>query len=135
MKLIRFKNNLRFALHKELSEQRISFPPNQSERIGNLLSWFAYEFRSIATKFICDPRCLTIYFTFLAMIFASFVFYPSITFDILTRVAASILDHINWGYFRFGLWILSEITILGIGFRAFGRFSNPKLMESHGLVS
>ena len=134
MALTRFKNNLRFALHKEISEKRTLFPPNQSERIGNLLSWFAYEFRSIAVKLICDPRFLTVYFTSVAMIFVSLLFYPSTTWDIVIRIADSIIDHIHWGYFRFGFWILSEITILGMGFRAFGRFSNRKLMEFHGLA-
>lgn len=134
MALTRFRNNLRFALRKELPSGRSLTPLNRSEQIGNILSWFAYEFKSAAAKIVCDPRFVTVCFTLFSMILAALLFYPTATCDILLKVGGEVFGHINWGYCRFTLWILSEITILGVGLRAFGRFSNRQLMEFQGVI-
>ena len=134
MALARFKSNLRFAFHKETSESRSDLPTNLSEQIGNVLSWFAYEFRFVFTKTVCDPRFITVCFTWFAMIITALFFYPMNTFEILFKSCRWLFDHINWQYVRFALWLISEATILGMGFRAFGRFSNRRLMEHHGIV-
>lgn len=127
----RFQNNLRFALHKEASQARENLPLNRLEKIGNTLSWGAYELKAIFVKLFYDPRFITICFTTFAMFLTALLFYPSDTWSMLSKSCRWIVDHINWSYIRFCLWLLSEITILGIGMRAFGRFSNPKLLEHH----
>jgi len=134
MALARFKSNLRFAFHKETSESRSDFPINRAEQMGNILSWFAYEFRFVFTRTLFDPRFITVCFTSLAMAITALLFYPTDTWDILSKGCRWLFDHINWNYVRFTLWMVSEATILGMGFRAFGRFSNRKLMEHHGVV-
>src|SRR5215475_6618456 len=107
----RFPSNLRFALHKEDSKTRGDIPLNQFEKIGNVLSWFVYEFRFFFKNTFCDVRCVTVYFTALAMILAALFFYPSHTWYILSKTCIWICAHINWSYVRFALWFLSEITI------------------------
>jgi hypothetical protein len=130
----RFQNNLRFALRKEAFDARATIPFNRLEKIGNALSWIAYEFKAVFLKTICDPRFITIFLTIFAMLLSALLFYPSDTWRILSKICTWIFDHINWGYVRFLLWFLSEITILGIGMRAFGRFTNQKLLESYQIT-
>ena len=132
---IRFKNNLQFALRKEAPEVRGDIPLNRLEQLGNLFSWFVYEFKKRLLRTICDPRFITVVFTVIAMILTSLLFYPSDTWSILSRSLNWTFDLINWSYVRFGLWMLSEITIVGLGMRAFGRFSNPRLMEAHNVMA
>lgn len=131
MALSRFQNNLRFAFHKEKAQIRESIPFNRIEKIGNLLSWFVYEFKDHCIKTVCDPRFLTVIFTGLAMLIAAFLFYPSNSWHFLSTACSWIFNHIHWGYMRFGLWLISEATILGVGMRAFGRFTNQKLLEHY----
>lgn len=131
----RFRNHLRFALHKELRQTREASPPNQIERLGDILSWVVYEFRSLFLSTVCDPRFITVIFTLSAMLLTSLLFYPSKTWDIVGNTVHWTVGHINWKYVRFTLWLVSEVTVLGLGIRAFGRFSNKKLMEHHQLVS
>jgi hypothetical protein len=125
----RFQNNLRFAFSKETSAIRESLPLNQIEKIGDKLSWFAYDFKESCLKTFSDLRVITVCFTAFAMIFAALLFYPSNTWDILSTMFDWIVDAINWDYIRFCLWLLSEVTIFGIGMRAFGRFTNPQLLK------
>jgi hypothetical protein len=127
----RFKSNLRFALQKEVASQRALFPPNRVEQVGNVLAWFAYEFKAALVKTICEPRFVTVCLTLFAMTFAAILFYPTTTLTLLFDTIYWISKHINGSYCRFTLWMISEVTILGIGLRAFGRFSNQKLMEFH----
>ncbi len=129
-----FRNHLRFALRKESFSIRQEIPLNQLEKIGNILAWCVYEFRQAIAKVFCDPRFLTIFLTACAMTFAAIVFYPSYTLLTLLDFLISMILKIEWGYIRFSLWLLSEITILGLGIRSFGRFSNRKLMVYHGLT-
>ncbi len=125
----RFKSNLRFALRKEAQGIRESTPLNKIEKFGDRLSWFAYEFKDHFLKLFYDPRFITVYLTGFAMILTSLLFYPSDTWRILSNTWQWFVDHINWSYVRFCLWVLSEATILGVGIRAFGRFTNQKLLD------
>lgn len=127
----RFQNNLRFALRKEVSKIREQLPPNSFEKIGDMLSWFAYDFKEFFLNTFFDPRVITVFFTAFAMIFAALLFYQSITWNILSTTYNWIVDYINWEYIRFCLWILSEVTILGIGMRSFGRFTNQELLKHY----
>ncbi len=129
-----FRNHLRFALHKESIDIREKVPINRIEKIGNLLSWAAYDFRVVLRKTIGDPRSITVLMTLYAMTLIALFFYPSDALDVLSRTFTWIIDRINWKYVRFFLWIVSEITVFGLGIRAFGRFSNSKLMQYHGLA-
>lgn len=127
----RFQNNLRFALHKEAAISRVQVPPNKIEKMGDILSWFAYDFKEFILNILFDPRAITVCFTAVAMILASFLFYPSVTWDTLSTIFNRIIDWINWNYVRFSLWLISEITIFGVGMRAFGRFSNQELLKHY----
>jgi hypothetical protein len=124
-----FRNNLRFALRKEISTIREELPLNKMERIGNILSWFAYDFKEILKKNIFDPRVLTIFFTAFAMTSSAFLFYPSITGRIISVNIDKFFELVDWDYVRFCLWFISEITLFGIGIRAFGRFTNQHLLK------
>lgn len=130
----RFQSNFRFAIHKESSDLRTNTPPNQIERIGNWFSWFVYEFKSILHTTLTDPRFITVFLTLFVMTLTALLFYPSTTWNILEDTGRWIIDHINWSYVRFTLWLVSELTILGLGLRAFGRFSNRKLMAHYEIT-
>lgn len=129
MALSRFQNNMRFALRKEDPNARQDIPLNRMEKLGNILSWGLYELKPVILKILYDPRFITIYFTTFAMFFSALLFYPSDTWTTVSKTCTWIFNHINWGYVRFMLWFLSEMTILGLGMRAFGRFSNLELMH------
>jgi len=130
----RIRNHLQFAFLKEAQSLREQAPVNRVERIGNWLSWLVYDCRRVVARFISDPRSVTVLFTLMAMSFVALLFYPSITWDLFADSFVWILDHVNWRYVRFTLWLVSEITVLGLGLRAFGRFSNSELMQLHGMV-
>lgn len=130
----RFRSHFQFALHKEELRVRHEIPMNRVEKFGDLLSWVVYDFRRMAARVLKDPRFLTILFTLLFMTLTSLLFYPSDTWRILERASTWIFEHIEWKYVRFGLWLVSEVTIVGLGLRAFGRFSNPQLMKFHGIT-
>lgn len=134
METSRFKSNLRFALSKESYDARENTPLNQIEKIGNLLSWVAYELRAVLLQAFTDPRFITICFTAFAMILSALLFYPTDTWFLLFDTSLWVFEHINWRYVRFFLWILSEVTILGVGMRAFGRFSNQKLIDYYQVI-
>jgi hypothetical protein len=125
------KSNIRFALRKESLDERGEVPLNNIELLGNYLSWFAFEFRHFSVKIALDPRFLTVILTGLALTLNSLIFYPTATWNIIYDACLWIFRHVNWSYFRFALWILSEITIFGLGIRAFGRFSNKSLMARY----
>ncbi|MFZ4773655.1 MAG: hypothetical protein ACOYK9_06685 [Chlamydiia bacterium] len=131
MALGQFQNNLRFALRKEVLGVREGIPLNNIEKIGDKLSWFAYDFRGFCSKILFDPRFVTVVFTAFAMGIAAFLFYPSDTWSILSTICKWVFDSINWGYVRFGLWLLCEVTIFGVGMRAFGRFTNQQLLQHY----
>ena len=128
----RLRNYFQFALKKEEAALRENIPPNRVEKIGNILSWFAYDFRKITQKMCCDPRSLTIFFTLFFMTMTAFLFYPGHTLATLLDTLIWSIEHVHWGYLRFILWCTSECTIIGLGIRAFGRFSNSYLMKFHG---
>lgn len=126
-----FQNNLRFALRKETAIFREQCPLNKMEKVGDALSWFAYDFKECVLDIIFDPRAMTVCCTAFAMILAALLFYPSYTSDILSKSFHWIVNLVNWNYVRFCLWLISEITIFGIGVRAFGRFSNQELLKQY----
>ena len=127
----RFRNNLRFALRRESSEIREKIPLNRVEKIGDTLCWLIYDFKDSSCKVLFDPRFLTLFFTLFAMTFTTFLFYPSATWSVFDRILVWIINHINGSYLRFCLWILCEVTIFGIGVRAFGRFANQQLLKHY----
>ncbi len=129
----RFRNHFRFALQKEASTVREHIPINRIEKVGNILSWLAYDFRAAFCRFFFDPRTMTLFLTLVFMGFVALLFYPSDTWRILDHALTWVIDHINWRYIRFILWLSCEITVLGLGMRSFGRFSNPALMKFHGI--
>ncbi len=126
-----FKNNLRFALRKEASGVRESLPLNQIEKIGDKLCWFVYDFKDFCLETFFDPRFLTVCFTIVAMVLAALLFYPSDTWTVLSNTFQWIFEQIHWGYVRFCLWMICEISIFGIGMRALGRFTNQQLMKHY----
>ncbi|MEN9654443.1 MAG: hypothetical protein RL235_555 [Chlamydiota bacterium] len=130
----RLRSHFEFALSKEHPRIRQEIPIYRLEKIGNRFSWLVYDFRTIMGTYLGDPRFVTICFTLFFMTLTALLFYPSNTWDILEQMFTWIIKHIEWKYVRFGLWLLSEITILGLGLRALGRFSNPQLMKFHGIT-
>lgn len=130
----RFLSHFRFALGREDAQIRQDIAINRIEKWGNRLSWFFYDFRKMAVSFFTDPRYITIFFTIFFMTVTSLLFYPSDTWRVIESVFSWVFDHIEWKYVRFGLWFISEMTVLGLGMRALGRFSNPQLMKFHGIV-
>ncbi len=129
----RFKSNLRFALRKETPEMRKEIPLNPCEKIGDLLAWIVYEFKTVLLTIIYNPLFLTVYFTLCAMIITALFFYPIITWSYLSKTWEWTFGKIDFKYVRFILWLLSEVTIFGIGIRAFGRFLNRKLTEHYNI--
>jgi hypothetical protein len=125
-----FQNHLRFAFQKETLESRQGILRNRCERIGDMVAWFAYDFRHFFVKIFFDPRTITIELTLLAMLLTSLIFYPFITGSILCTIFFWLIDTISWNDVRFILWVICEITIVGLGLRIFGRFSNHELKQT-----
>lgn len=123
-----FKNNLRFALKKESMEIRENLPKHSLEKIGDLCSWFLYESRNCYLKYIKEPKFITVILTIWVMFLVGLLFYPSIAWGLFVDSLSAIIEGINWQYVRFVLWLASEISILGLGFRSLGRFLNKDLM-------
>jgi hypothetical protein len=128
----RFQYHVALGLKKNIGD-RTDCPKNILEKIGNAGLIFIENTPRIVSKMIHDPKVITIALTALALVAASFLFYPTTTF--LTLKTALILIPPLWTIRLAGYIITVELILAG-ACRAEGRFLNNTLMKKfYGNVS
>jgi hypothetical protein len=128
----RFQYHVALGLKKNIGD-RTDCHKNIFEKIGDLGLIFIENTPRIVSKLVHDPKIVTIALTALALIAASFLFYPVTTF--LTLKTAVILIPPLWTV-RLAGYIVTIELILASACRAEGRFSNTSLMKKfYGNVS
>lgn len=120
----RFIDHAALGLHKEIQAHQTNLP----ERIGNSILWTVEELPEIVWKKIKEPRIITVFVTTLALLTNSFLFYPIKTWKTL-KVVNQWLPLPPFWALRAGTYLYTSALIVGYGMRAFGRFSNPELMN------
>jgi hypothetical protein len=118
-----WKEGVRFALadHFLLKDTLpVSYQKNGIEHLGTLCVKPLYKIVSYISTHIRKPTAIVL-FTLLAALLSVFVFYNFPIIAILGKL-------FPYQTVRFLLFVYVEITLLGMGFRAMGRFSNPPLI-------
>lgn len=129
----RFINHASFATAKDLGNERA--PANIIEKAGNgllkLTGLLPKGVKAIGKAFK-DPRVVTIALTALALLAASFAFYPIVTFT-TTKAAfifvGELIKHVPFWAVKLSAYLLTCTAIVGCGLRAEGRFTNSNLMK------
>lgn len=129
----RFIDHTAFATAKNLGDERA--PSNFIEKAGNgILKATGLLPKAVKAvgKSFKDPRVVTIALTALALLVASFAFYPTTTY-LATKAAcifaAELIKVIPFWAVKLSAYILTCSTIVGFGLRAEGRFTNANLMK------
>ena len=123
----RFKYHVNLGLFREIGSRK-ACPKNWLEKIGDYGLWFVEDLPRKISLFIRDPRVATIAITALALLAASFVFYP-ITTIFYIKAAFHLLPEIPFWAVKFSAYVFVVETILASSCRAQGRFWNKALME------
>ena len=120
----------RFISHAQLGICKETLPheANLIEKLGDSLLWSFEELPQYVWEKISEPRVATVGLTSFALLSNSILFYPSATW-------ACAKSFFNWiplpslSTIRLTSYLYTSSLILGYGLRAFGRFSNPALMN------
>jgi hypothetical protein len=122
---------VRFASHFELgiSKDVGNHEKNLLERMGDFGLSIVEKLPVKVWDVLKDPRIVTIALTSFAMLAASFLFYPSLTYQNIKAIV-ELLPPIPFWAIRFSAYIFTIGTILAAGLRAGGRFSNTTLMNA-----
>jgi hypothetical protein len=120
----RFYNHLKLGLWSGIH----TYPPSFIEKVGNVGLWPIENVPSFFVNQMQNPKVLTIAFTALAMLTDSYLFYSAQTISKLRKVW-SIITQIPFWAIKFAAYLSTCEIILSGGLRAYGRFSNSKLMN------
>lgn len=112
-----------FALAMEFHEnkQPYKYEKNYTECVGQALTFPLGKPLHILTREIKNPITI-IAFTALACLTATIVFYPQ-TFSALLPFVKSVKP---WAV-KAGIFALTQVTIIGLGVRNYGRLTNDEL--------
>lgn len=129
----RFLDHASFAMAKNLGPDRKD--PNIIEKMGNgilkVTGMIPKSIKYIGKSFK-DPRVVTVALTALALLSASFGFYPTTTW-LATKAAytfvAKLIAQIPFWAVKLSAYIATCSMIVGHGLRAEGRFTNSDLMK------
>lgn len=127
----RLYSHVVFGLSKEIQEHEA----NWKERLGNLGLWTVEVLPSkvlnATLKVVRDPRFVTIALTILALWANTYLFYPIHAMRVLvwTGNMLSMLPLPSLATCKFATYIYVCNAILSASLRAYGRFSNSKLMD------
>jgi hypothetical protein len=120
----RFVSHAQLGLSKEIQPHRHTIP----EILGDAILWTWEDLPNIVWEKVKDARIVTIVMTALSLLANSFLFYP-------VRTWLKVKAFYHWlplpplWAVRFASYIYSCALITGYGLRAFGRFSNQRLMH------
>lgn len=123
----RFGYHVVLGLKKDLGD-RMEHPKKWLEKVGDAGLWIVEELPCKIWKGMKDPRVVTVALTALALLAASFLFYPSTTW-LAAKAAIAILPVPPFWAVKFSAYILTVSLILSSACRALGRFTNERLMN------
>jgi hypothetical protein len=123
----RFGYHVVLGLKKNLGD-REQCKKNILEKIGDVGLYSIEELPKKIWAGMKDPRIVTLALTALALIAASFVFYP-VTSLLLAKAAIALIPFPPLWALKFAAYILTVTTIVSASCRAQGRFWNSQLME------
>lgn len=101
---------------------------NLLEKIGDAGLWIVEDFPRKVWRCCKDPRVVTIAITALALIAASFLFYPSLSW-IVAKAAIKLIPIPSLGILKFIAYLFTNMLIVAGACRAEGRFVNSALMN------
>lgn len=119
-----FVNHFAFGVKQNIGEHQKNF----LEKIGDVGLWMLEKFPGKVWKVMKDPRVVTIALTALALLAASFAFYPVTTFLII-KAALALLPVIPFWTIHLSAYIATVGLIISTACRAEGRFMNSELMK------
>jgi len=108
---------------------RTSIEKNRLEKIGNVMTWHITDGVRKVFRAAKDPRVLTVALTALAMVAASFIFYPATTYLAVKATFVFLGKYAPWAVMKFSIYAATLLGILGTGVRTLGRFANKTLMN------
>ena len=114
--------------HQTVSEGPFSYEKSRAEKLGDLLIRPVFKNADSALKHIREPYMITA-LTLAALGTVTLVFYPEQCAEFLTDTIPIGAVVKPW-MVKFGVYLGTEATILGIGMRTIGRLSNLDLMSA-----
>jgi hypothetical protein len=109
-------------VHKD-RESFFDYKKNKIEKVGSFLRSGVGESLDYFLRNIKDPITI-VALTSISMVAATICFYPA-----QSMALVPFITHIKPYMVKFSLYLISQITVLGIGLRTFGRLNNLELME------
>jgi hypothetical protein len=119
----RFISHAELGLAKTIQAHEISAP----ELIGDMILWTIEDLPKKIWDYLTEARVVTVALTALSLLANSFLFYPIRTWSSVKAFCH--LFPIPFWAARFTSYFYTCMLILGYGLRAYGRFSNPDLMN------
>lgn len=123
----RFGYHVVLGLKKNLGE-REDCPKKLLEKIGDAGLWTVEELPKKIWRGLKDPRVVTVALTALALVAASFLFYPSISW-MVAKTAIALIPFPPFWAIRLSAYLLTVSLILSSACRAQSRFWNRPLMD------
>ncbi len=109
-------------------ENGYNYKKNQGEEFAEAMLYPREVLPYKITKFLKDPRVVTLQVASLAMLAVSWVYYPTKTPEILREAWNLVPKPPMWAV-KFSSYLLSVETILGYTVRAESRFCNTDLTD------
>lgn len=121
-----------FAFAKEFrrkdTQAKYNYELGKVEKFGRTLMRGVESVLDLTLREIKNP-ILIIALTALTLLVVTIVYYPQQAWLLVTTVVPFAKSIEAW-MVKMALYILTQITVSGIGLRAFGRFSNPILCQA-----
>ncbi len=124
----RFAEHVVLGLKKNIGDREL-YPKNLLEKIGDAGLWVVEDLPGKLWRGLKDPRVVTLGLTALALLGASFAFYPITTLALVKTAVALIPLPPLWAV-KFSAYIFTVGLIISGAARAQGRFFNTALMEA-----
>lgn len=107
--------------------EEFSYEKNSIEKVGHALRYAIGNIVDITLREIRNPITI-VSLTAIAMVAVTIAYYPATVIGIIAKVFPLALKIEPWRL-KFALYLSIQMTILGVGIRALGRFANPSFIE------
>ena len=126
---IYFKASLTQNVNKHFNLKEDTIHELPLSQAGKLLRWHI----SVLPKEICNilqkPRVVVVALTILAMLAVQFTFYPAATALAFKSTLTWLSTWVTFNQIHFSLYLASMSYALGTGLLAFGRLSQPQVLN------
>ncbi len=109
-------------------DQPFEWEQSRLEELGNRLRWGLGSALDLILREIRNPITI-VALTALAALIVSITFYPATTLGTAAKVAPFVLKVKPW-MVKLALYIVTQVTTVGIGLRGYGRLQNAPLYEA-----